>query len=453
MLTPDKPQQALSVTQLNRQVKRLLESHFEYVWVEGEISNFVQPGSGHWYFTLKDDSGQVRCAMFRNRNQRMRLQPRNGQQIRLRAKVSLYEGRGEFQLIVEHMEAAGAGALQQAFEQLKQRLQEEGLFAAQRKQSLPEMPAHIGIITSPSGAAVRDIVTVFKRRFPLVDLSIFPVVVQGEESAPAIVAALERANRRSTELDPPLDALILARGGGSIEDLWSFNDERVARAIAGSVLPVVSAVGHEIDFTIADFVADARAATPSAAAELLSPQAAEWLNALRGLEKTLQRNVLRHLRDKGTHLQGLRRRMRHPGDRLQEQSQALDELEQRLQKAARLGVSQRQQQLQVLLAHLQRLSPANRLAGHQLRLQHLHLRHNAGMANRVAKLQHRLAQLGGLLHSLSPLATLQRGYALVTDTDGELVTNSQQVAVGDVLNTKLASGVIVSEVRQRSAPA
>ena len=206
-------------------------------------------------------------------------------------------------------------------------------------------------------------------------------------------------------------------------------------------------------YSAADFVADARAATPSAAAELLSPQAAEWLNALRGLEKTLQRNVLRHLRDKGTHLQGLRRRMRHPGDRLQEQSQALDELEQRLQKAARLGVSQRHQQLQVLLAHLQRLSPANRLAGHQLRLAHLHLRHNAGMVNRVAKLQHRLAQLGGLLHSLSPLATLERGYALVTNTDGELVTNSQQVAVGDVLNTKLASGVIVSEVRQRSAPA
>jgi exodeoxyribonuclease VII large subunit len=447
--TPDKPRQTLSVSQLNRQVKRLLESHFEFVWVEGELSNFVQPGSGHWYFTLKDDAGQVRCAMFRNRNQRVRLQPRNGQQIRLRARVSLYEGRGEFQLIVEHMEAAGAGALQQAFEQLKQRLQEEGLFAAERKQNLPVMPRHVGIITSPSGAAVRDIVTVFKRRFPLINLSIFPVAVQGEEAAPAIIAALAGANGFERKLDPPLDALVLARGGGSIEDLWSFNDERVARAIANSRLPVVSAVGHEIDFTIADFVADARAATPSAAAELLSPQASELMNALRGLEITLQRNVLRHLRDKGTQLRGLRRRLRHPGDRLQEQFQRLDELEQRLLKSARLGVFRRHQQLRVLLAHLQRLSPDNTLAAYGLRVQHLQQRHQAAMTNRVTQLQQRLVQLGALLHSLSPLATLERGYALVTDSGGNLVTHSQQVAVGDVLYTKLASGHIVSEVRER----
>ncbi|MCZ6828496.1 MAG: exodeoxyribonuclease VII large subunit [Gammaproteobacteria bacterium] len=449
MNLPQNAPEILSVSQLNRQVKRLLENHFEFVWVEGEISNFVRPGSGHWYFTLKDDSGQVRCAMFRNRNQRVRLRPQNGQQIRLRAKVSLYEGRGEFQLIVEHMEAAGAGALQLAFEELKQRLQDEGLFAQELKQDLPSMPRHIGIITSPSGAAVRDIITVFKRRFPGIELSVLPVAVQGDEAAPAIVAALASANRLHLQLDPPLDALVLTRGGGSIEDLWCFNDERVVRAIAASELPVVSAVGHEIDFTIADFVADARAATPSAAAELLSPDRTELMNAFRSLEKTLQRSVLRRLRDAGADLLGLRRRTRHPGDRLQEQAQGLDELEQRLLKSVQLGVTRRQQQLQLLLAHLQRLSPGNALTAHQLRLQHLRHRHTAAMGNRVAHLQQRLARFGGMLHSLSPLATLERGYAMVTDTDGKLVTDSKQVAKGDMLRTKLAKGHFVSQVRGR----
>ena len=439
--------ETLSVSQLNRQVKRLLESHFEFVWVEGEISNFARPGSGHWYFTLKDDSGQVRCAMFRNRNQRVRLQPENGQQVRVRARVSLYEGRGEFQLLVEHLEAAGAGALQLAFEQLKQRLQAEGLFAPELKQSLPSMPRHIGIITSPSGAAIRDIITVFRRRFPSIELSILPVPVQGDAAAPAIVAALASANRIQNRLATPMDALVLTRGGGSIEDLWCFNDEALARAIAASVLPVISAVGHEIDFTIADFAADARAATPSAAAELLSPDRNEWMNTFQGLEQSLLRIIKGKLRESEAELQGLRRLLRHPGDRLQEQAQRLDELEQRLLKTARLGIILRHQQLRVMLAHLRRISPGNALTAHLLQLQHLGRRHTAAMKNRLAHLQQGLARLGGLLHSLSPLATLDRGYALVTDAQGQLVTDSQQVAEDDLLTTRLARGKLVSQVK------
>ena len=440
--------ETLSVSQLNRQVKRLLESHFEFVWVEGEISNFARPGSGHWYFTLKDDSGQVRCAMFRNRNQRVRLQPENGQQVRVRARVSLYEGRGEFQLLVEHLEAAGAGALQLAFEQLKQRLQAEGLFAPELKQSLPSMPRHIGIITSPSGAAIRDIITVFRRRFPSIELSILPVPVQGDAAAPAIVAALASANRIQNRLATPMDALVLTRGGGSIEDLWCFNDEALARAIAASVLPVISAVGHEIDFTIADFAADARAATPSAAAELLSPDRNEWMNTYQGLEQSLLRIIKGKLRESEAELQGLRRLLRHPGDRLQEQAQRLDELEQRLLKTARLGIILRHQQLRVMLAHLRRISPGNALAAHLLQLQHLGRRHTAAMESRLAHLQQGLARLGGLLHSLSPLATLDRGYALVTDAQGQLVTDSQQVAKDDLLTTRLARGKLVSQVKE-----
>ncbi len=258
----------------------LLESHFDFVWVEGEVSNFTVPSSGHWYFSLKDSGAQVRCAMFRNRNQRLRFTPANGDHIRLRCRVSLYEGRGEFQLIVEHLEQAGAGALQAAFEKLKARLLAEGLFDAQRKKPLPASVSRLGVITSPTGAAIHDILTVLRRRCPGIAVFLFPVAVQGEAAAREIAAAIERANRWQREGKVQLDALIVGRGGGSLEDLWAFNEEIVARAIAASELPIVSAVGHEVDFTIADMVADHRAATPSAAAELLSPDQREWLQRL-----------------------------------------------------------------------------------------------------------------------------------------------------------------------------
>jgi exodeoxyribonuclease VII large subunit len=442
------PPETLSVSQLNRQVKRLLEDHFQYVWVEGEVSNFVRPGSGHWYFTLKDDTGQVRCAMFRNRNQRIREQPSNGKLIRLRARVSLYEGRGEYQLIVEHVEAAGAGALQLAFERLKQRLLEEGLFEQEHKKPLPLIPKHIGLITSPTGAAIRDMITVFRRRFPGVQLSILPVPVQGEGAAQAMVAALGHANKLGKQLSPPLDALIIGRGGGSIEDLWSFNDENLARALFNSELPVVSAVGHETDFTIADFVADARAPTPSAAAELLSPDRAELLSAFRSLEKNLQRSAQRSVRQAELELANLSRRLRHPGDKLREQAQRLDELEFSLARACQRTLAQRRQSVLLLQSQLARRSPALALAEKQLRVQHLGFRHVQASQQRLARLQERLARLGGVLHSLSPLATLDRGYALVTNQQHEVITDSQQLRENEILTTRLARGQFSSRVTE-----
>ena len=261
----------LSVTELNRRARQLLEVHLSTVWVRGEISNLSMPSSGHWYFTLKDDKAQIRCAMFRGNNALLRFKPEHGMQVIARGRVSLYEGRGDYQLIAENLQVDGAGDLQIAFEQLKAKLEAECLFDEDFKQELPTLPKHVGVITSPTGAAIRDILSVFRRRFPAIKISIFPVPVQGVAAAPAIVRALQLAN---TQHD--IDALILARGGGSLEDLWAFNEEIVARAVFASEIPVVSAVGHETDFTICDFVADVRAPTPSAAAELLSPDGADF---------------------------------------------------------------------------------------------------------------------------------------------------------------------------------
>lgn len=385
----------LSVSQLNRQARTLLESHFDFVWVEGEVSNFAAPSSGHWYFSLKDGGAQVRCAMFRNKNQRLKLNPKNGDAVRLRCRVSLYEGRGEFQLIAEFMEPAGAGALQAAFERLKTKLADEGLFDASQKKAIPESINHLGVITSPTGAAIHDILTVLKRRCPGIAVSIIPVAVQGQNAAPEISAAIARVNRWQSEGAVNLNALIVGRGGGSLEDLWAFNEEIVARAIADSELPIVSAVGHEIDFTIADMVADTRAATPSAAAELLSPDQREWQNQLRTIEQRLQQLIRRKLSDATRDLENLRRRLRHPGHQLREQSQRLDDLEQRLHHAM------------------------------QRKLEH------AGT---------RLAHLGQMLDSLSPLRSLQRGYAILTDASGNVVTDAGALSRGDAVQAVLAKG-------------
>ena len=396
----------LSVSQLNRQARTLLESHFDYVWVEGEVSNFAAPSSGHWYFSLKDGSAQVRCAMFRNKNQRLRITPRNGDAIRIRARVSLYEGRGEFQLIAEFMEPAGAGALQAAFEALKTRLAAEGLFDPEHKQDLPTSIARLGVITSPTGAAIHDILTVLKRRCPAIEVFIVPVTVQGEQAAGEISSAIELVNKWQTEGNISLDALIVGRGGGSLEDLWAFNEEPVARAIAASEIPIVSAVGHEIDFTIADMVADQRAATPSAAAELLSPDQREWQNQLLAMENKLQQLIQRKISDASRELEHLRRRLRHPGHLLREQSQRLDELEQRLESAM-------QRKLQV-----------------------------AGT---------RLGHLSQMLESLSPLNTLQRGYAIVTDSSGAVIVDASTATKGDTVVARLATGRLrmnVTEVKE-----
>jgi exodeoxyribonuclease VII large subunit len=396
------PTAVYSVSRLNREVRALLEAGIGQIWVEGEISNLARPGSGHWYFSLKDRDAQLRCAMFRTRNSRAQFTPAEGQLVLARGRVSLYEPRGDYQLLVEHLEDAGLGALQRAFEELKTRLAAEGLFAPERKRPLPACPRRIGVITSPTGAAIRDILHILARRFPAAAVLIYGVPVQGAAAAPAIVAALELAARRAD-----CDVLIVARGGGSIEDLWAFNDERVARAIRRAPIPVVTGIGHEIDFTIADFAADVRAPTPSGAAELVVPDARTWLQRLSRLQARFGAGVRRTLQAERTRLGALRQRLQgaHPGARLRAASQRLDELEGRLQFA-----------LQARLTH-------------------------DGA---------RLQSLARALQAVSPLSTLERGFAVVTrSADGALVTDAGQLAVGERFDARLAHGTLHAAVLER----
>lgn len=379
-----------SVTELNRRARQLLETHLATVWVCGEISNLSTPSSGHWYFTLKDDKAQIRCAMFRGQNALLRFKPEHGMQVIARGRVGLYEGRGDYQLVVENLQADGAGNLQIAFEQLKNKLDAEGLFDEDFKQALPDMPRHVGIITSPTGAAIRDIVSVFKRRFPAAQLSIFPVPVQGADAAPAIVRAIQLAN---TQHD--IDALILARGGGSLEDLWAFNEESVARAVFASEIPIVSAIGHETDFTICDFVADVRAPTPSAAAEMLSPEMSDLIALIRYYADLFQKQLQQHITQHRQQLLHLAKRLRHPKHVLREQQQKLDHLEWRLLQTPSSSIRTPQQ---------------------------------------------KLAQLAASLNNLSPLNTLQRGYAIATTESGQVLTQANQVCVNTVIDVQLFRG-------------
>ena len=393
-----------SVSRLNREVRTLLESGLGTLWVEGEISNLARPASGHWYFSLKDRDAQIRCAMFRQRNVLSRFAPKEGQLVVAFGRVSLYEPRGDYQLLVELMEDAGLGALQRAFDELKARLAAEGLFAPERKRALPSAPRRIGVITSPTGAAIRDIVQVLRRRCPAAEILIYPSAVQGAAAAAALIAAVELAGARGE-----VDVLILARGGGSIEDLWAFNDERLARAILASPIPIVTGIGHEIDFTIADFVADLRAPTPSAAAQLVAPDAAVWRRRLEQLLARFAAAARRALRSEASRLEALTRRLRlsHPGARLQQHSQRLDELEARL----RLSV---------------------------------HARIAAGTA--------RLESAARALQAVSPLATLERGFAVVTRTsDGALITDATQLAAGEAFDARLAHGSLRATVIERGS--
>lgn len=431
----------LSVSQLNRSVRQLLETHMALLWVEGEISNLARPSSGHWYFTLKDSNAQVKCAMFTNRNNRVNFQPRNGQQVVLRARVSLYEGRGDFQLIAEHMEEAGFGALQRAFEALKTKLQTEGLFDEQRKRPLPTLPQHIGVVTSPTGAAIRDILTVLQRRFPSIPVTVLPVPVQGQAAAPAIANAIQLANETGL-----FDVLIVGRGGGSLEDLWPFNEEVVARAIYDSAVPVVSAVGHEVDFTISDFVADARAATPSAAAELLSPDRDSWLQRYRAVETQLARLMQQHLKQLSIRTQHLRSRLRHPGIKLQQQSQTLDQLELRLKRAINGHLQQNAANQRQLAARLQQFHPQTLINLNRQQVDFATKNLRQALQSRLKTLQQRLQQNMQRLNTVSPLNTLERGYAMVTSADNKVIQHIQQVHTGDTITTRLTDGELISTV-------
>ena len=430
-----------SVSQLNRSVRQLLETQLPLLWVEGEISNFARPASGHWYLSLKDDQAQVRCAMFRNANQRVNFQPANGTQILVRCRAGLYEGRGEYQLIIEHMEEAGTGALQRKFEQLKQQLANEGLFDNQHKQPMPTAVSHIGVITSATGAAIKDILSVLDRRFPAIKVSIFPTAVQGEQAAGQIVDALAMANQQSQ-----CDALIVGRGGGSLEDLWPFNEESVARAIFNSKIPIVSAVGHEVDFTIADFVADLRAPTPSAAAELLSPDGQDLLDQFMGFEILLSEALIRKIRQLEQRADFLQKRLQHPGRKLQQQGQHMTQLRIRLQRAIAAQLQQQRAQMDQLQNKLLGQSPEQTIIHGQQRITQSVKQLMRSMQQQLANKQTKTDQAMHLLDTVSPLSTLGRGYAIIRDQHNAVIKTVTEVKSGDQLISQLADGEIVVSV-------
>jgi exodeoxyribonuclease VII large subunit len=438
----------LSVSQLNNEVSQLLSRGFPSLWVEGEISNLSRPRSGHLYFSLKDEQAQLRCAMFRARAMKSNLNIENGMQIIAKGQVGLYEPRGDYQFIVSSIEEAGAGALQLQFTALKQQLAEQGLFDAEDKQPLPEYPRHIGVITSPSGAAIRDILNVLQRRCAHIPVTIYPVAVQGEQAKTEIVAALRRANNDRREL--PCDVLILARGGGSLEDLWAFNEEIVARAIHDSKLPVISGVGHEIDFTIADFVADQRAPTPSAAAELISQDSAVLSQHLQRNLQQLNTQLQRYLQNQHTRLQHLSARLttQRPESKLQQQNQRLDELDSRLYQALTRNLSRRQDKLNHLSSALQQQSPRPLLRQHRHDLTRMQHQLELLMVQKLDKQQDQLQLHAARLDAYSPLSTLKRGYSLAYDKKRRLVRSVKQLKPGQTLTTQLADGSIESTVEQ-----
>ena len=432
-----------TVSRLNRAARTMLERGFGSLWLEGEISNFARPSSGHWYFSLKDASAQVRCAMFRQRNLLARFAPRDGQKVLVRARVGLYEPRGEYQLLIEHIEDAGVGALKRQFEELTARLSAEGLFSAERKRPLPPLPRRIGIITSPTGAAVRDILHVLARRFPAAAVLIYPVPVQGAGAAAEIVAALTLAGRRAE-----CDVLILARGGGSLEDLWAFNDEALARAIAACPIPVVSGVGHEVDFTIADFAADVRAPTPSAAAEIVVPDAAEWIKTFQGLAARMSQSVRRQLRDRRERLQWLSGRATQagPAARLADQMQRLDELERRLREVLSRRIADLRSDLAEHRIRLWGASPAVRVRAAGARNGELYARLCAAINRELRRASERLLPLVRTLNAVSPLATLGRGYAIVATADGRILRDAAEAPPGTRIEARLARGRIKATV-------
>ncbi len=433
-----------SVSRLSREVRAVLEGSFPLLWVEGEISNLARPASGHIYFSLKDPHSQVRCAMFRMKRQRLRFQPEDGMQVLVRARISLYEPRGEFQLIIEHMEPGGEGALRQAFEELKQRLDREGLFDPAHKRELPAFPRRIGIITSPTGAAVRDVLTVLKRRFPGIPLILYPTQVQGDGAAAEIIEMLRLADQRRE-----CDLLILTRGGGSLEDLMAFNDEGVARAVHAVAIPIISAIGHEIDFTITDFVADRRAPTPSAAAELATPDREDLLTRVRGLRHRLQGSTRQAQRLLATRFRGVQQRhiRLHPGLQLAQRAQRLDDLEQRLRRAGGNQLQNRRGRLEMLRSRLGAFDPSRRLPLLRHQTGELSRRLRFYLDNHLQRHRLHLSSAARSLHALSPLSTLERGYTLTLKLpEGSVIRDAGQVQPGDRLETRLARARIISRV-------
>lgn len=431
-------QTVYAVSELSEMLRGLVEDSLPSLWVEGEISNLARPASGHWYFTLKDSGAQLRCVMFRKANYLVRPQPRDGDQVRVRAQASVYVARGDLQLICEAMEPAGQGALLLAYERLKARLQAEGLFDAAIKRPIPAVPRAIGLITSATGAAVQDVLTALSRRFPLTTVHLLPVPVQGAEAAPAIVKALQQLPVRA----PAVELILLVRGGGSLEDLWAFNEEAVARAIRACRVPVISGVGHEVDFTIADFAADLRAPTPTAAAELASPDIADWRRRIDQLGQALTRLQRQAQQQSAMRLQRANQRLiaLHPGRRLQDRAQRLDELESRLQRALRQHLDVRRARWSALQARLLATRPQLRISLARSECLRLQTRLQQAAVLQLRMRRDRLDQIEALLASFNPQAVLQRGYAIARDADGRVLMDADAVAAGTAVDLQLARG-------------
>lgn len=427
----------------NAEVRLLLENEMGIVWLVGEISNFSAPVSGHWYLTLKDSRAQVKCAMFRGNNRRVTFKPANGNQVLVKARLSLYEPRGDYQLIIESMQPEGDGRLQQEFEELKMKLAAEGLFAQTNKLPLPEHPKRVGIITSKTGAALYDILDVLKRRDPSLPVVIYPTMVQGDDAAIQIAQAIGRANSRNE-----CDVLIVGRGGGSLEDLWCFNNEILARTIAASQIPIISAVGHEVDMTIADFVADVRAPTPSAAAELVSRDNSHKDQSLVAKQHKLASAMRYYLSQQKQQSAQLLHRLerQHPSYQLQRQSQQLDELDMRLRRAMQRFIDTRQQAVERKHHRLQLNSPVKHLAQQKSRLERVEHKLLDTMDRKLLTMRHQLAIAAEKLDTVSPLATLKRGYSITQTEQGKVVTSADDVKTGDLLVTRLANGEIHSTV-------
>lgn len=432
-----------SVSRLANEVRFALERGFPLLWVQGEIGNLTNAASGHSYFNLKDDQAQVRCAMFRARRQLLRFVPKSGDQVLVRARISFYEARGEFQLVIEHMEPAGEGALRQALEALKQKLAAEGLFDESRKQPLPALPATIGILSSPKGAAVHDVLSVLARRYPLARVILYPVPVQGQEAPAAIVEMLNIANQRREA-----DVLILTRGGGSLEDLMAFNDEQVARALARVEIPCVSAIGHEIDYSITDLVADQRAATPSAAAELVSPDQGQLLHLVNTRAGQLMERMMQRLTQASERHAALEQRLTlsHPLRRLQQQMQRLDELQGRLVMLMRHRQQNALWQFESLQQRLLTCHPGLRLEHFKERLDELLPRLRQAQRHLLENKALALGATARALQAISPLATLDRGYALARREDGRIIRDTGEIQPGERLSIQLAKGAIEAEV-------
>ncbi len=428
-----------TVSRLNTVVRLLLEQEMGLVWLTAEISNLVQHSSGHWYFTLKDSQAQVKAAMFKGQNRRVSFRPQNGQQILVQGQLSLYEARGDYQLIVEKMQPAGDGLLQMKLEALKAQLTAEGLFAPSRKRPLPAQPKQIGIITSPTGAAVHDMLTILARRDPSLPVIIYPSAVQGESAVPALLAALETAWRRNE-----CDLLIVGRGGGSLEDLWCFNDERVVRAIASSPIPIVSAVGHETDVTLADFAADLRASTPSAAAELVSRDQLQQLHRLTQFIQRLKQAILLQQQRYVLRWQQQQAQLaaQNPQYQLQQKMQRQDELQWRLERVIKQQLDNASRHYEEQTQRLQQASPARHLSTLKQQHEFLQQRLLKAIQNQRQASQQQLAQLSGQLQALSPLQVLARGYSVTTNMSGRLIHEYSQVTPGEQLNIQLGKGAL-----------